>query len=116
MSRLQAGALGTAPQALSVAEAVVKAVADQGPAALAVGIHIPDELAEVRADPALLERILANVLSNALRYSPDDRPPMVTRANTGGFWGGGGIDPGPGVPGPARGGAFPPFHAPVPPP
>src|SRR5258705_13986478 len=98
MSRLQAGALGTAPQALSVAEAVVKAVADQGPAALAGGIHIPDELAEGRADPAPLERLLANVLSNALRYSPDDRPPRGTAGENGGGVGGGGGRPRPGGP------------------
>ncbi len=110
MSRLQAGALGTAPQALSVAEAVVKAVADQGVAGRDIAIHIPDELAEVRADPALLERILANVLSNALRYSPGDRPPLVTASEHGGFVEVRVIDHGPGIPVADRERVFLPFQ------
>jgi len=110
MSRLQAGALGTAPQALSVTEAVVKAVADQGTAARNVDIHVPDELAEVRADPALLERILANVLSNALRYSPADRPPVVTASEHGGYVEVRVIDHGPGIPVADRERVFLPFQ------
>jgi two-component system sensor histidine kinase KdpD len=110
MSRLQAGALGTAPQALSVAEAVVKAVADQGTAGRSIDIHIPDELAEVRADPALLERILANVLSNALRYSPADRPPVVTASEHGGYVEVRVIDHGPGIPVADRERVFLPFQ------
>jgi two-component system sensor histidine kinase KdpD len=30
------------------------------------------------ADPAIMERVIANLVGNALRYSPADRPPMVT--------------------------------------
>jgi two-component system sensor histidine kinase KdpD len=110
MSRLQAGALGTAPQAMSVAEAVVKVVADQGPAGRGIDIHIPDELAEVRADPALLERILANVLANALRYSPAERPPMVSASEHGGYVEVRVIDHGPGIPPADRERVFLPFQ------
>jgi len=110
MSRLQAGALGTAPQAMSVAEAVVKVVADQGQAGHGIDIHIPDELAEVRADPALLERILANVLANALRYSPSDRPPMVSASEHGGYVEVRVIDHGPGIPPADRERVFLPFQ------
>jgi hypothetical protein len=67
-----------ARQPPSVAEAVPKAVDDLGADADGVAIHIPDELAEVYADPALLERILANLLSNAVRHSPPDQPPAIT--------------------------------------
>jgi two-component system sensor histidine kinase KdpD len=38
---------------------------------------IPDDLVEIMVDPGLLERILANLLSNALRYSPPAQPPSV---------------------------------------
>jgi two-component system, OmpR family, sensor histidine kinase KdpD len=110
MSRLQAGALGTAPQAMSVGEAVVKVVADQGQAGHGIDIHIPDELAEVRADPALLERILANVLANALRYSPSDRPPMVSASEHGGYVEVRVIDHGPGIPPADRERVFLPFQ------
>jgi two-component system sensor histidine kinase KdpD len=38
---------------------------------------VPDGLPLVRADPGLLERVLANLFSNALRHSPPSRPPML---------------------------------------
>src|SRR5262249_56414953 len=38
---------------------------------------VPDGLPLVRVDPALLERVLANLFSNALRHSPPSRPPML---------------------------------------
>jgi len=110
MSRLQAGALGMAPQALSVAEAVPKAVDDLGVAADRVTIHIPDELAEVHADPALLERILANLLSNALRHSPPGQPPAVTASEHAGTVEIRVIDHGPGIPVTDRDRVFLPFQ------
>jgi signal transduction histidine kinase len=43
-----------------------------------VEVAIPERPAlAVRADPARLERIMANLLSNALKYSPDDAPVTV---------------------------------------
>ena len=38
-------------------------------------IVVPDDLPLVRADPGLLERVLANLFSNALRHSPPEVPP-----------------------------------------
>jgi two-component system sensor histidine kinase KdpD len=43
-----------------------------------VAVDVPDSLPEVIADAALLERVLANLLANALRYSPPGRPPAIT--------------------------------------
>ena len=110
MSRLQAGALGTSPQSLSAAEAAAKAVEDLGPASRQVAIHIPDELAEITADPALLERILANLLSNALRYSPEDQPPVITASEHAGSVEIRVIDHGPGIPIADRDQVFLPFQ------
>jgi two-component system sensor histidine kinase KdpD len=110
MSRLQAGVLGTAVQAMSVAEAVAKAVEDVGQAGRDVGIRVPDDLAEINADPALLERILANLLANALRYSPRDRPPLVTASEHGGYVEIRIVDHGPGIPVADRERVFLPFQ------
>jgi two-component system sensor histidine kinase KdpD len=110
MSRLQAGALGIAPQPLSAAEAAAKAVDDLGPAGEQVAIHIPDELAEISADPALLERILANLLSNALRHSPPDKPPVITASEHAGTVEVRVIDHGPGIPVSDRDRVFLPFQ------
>lgn len=78
MSRLQAGALGVHAQPTSVAEVIPLAIDELGPAADGVSIQLADDLPEVTADPALLQRIVANLLSNALKFSPADRPPTAT--------------------------------------
>jgi signal transduction histidine kinase len=74
------------------------AVDELGDTGKNVAIRVPDELPEVRADPALLERALVNVLTNALRYSPLRRPPMVTAREDGGQVEIRVVDHGPGVP------------------
>ncbi|HTW21305.1 MAG TPA: DUF4118 domain-containing protein [Mycobacteriales bacterium] len=76
MSRLQTGALQPFVQPVAVDE--VAPLALHGlPGAGTVRFDIPEDLPLLRADAGLLERALANVVSNALRYSPADRPPML---------------------------------------
>jgi two-component system, OmpR family, sensor histidine kinase KdpD len=98
MSRLQAGALAMSPQLISLAETIPTAIDNLDDATREVTIHVPDDLPEVYADPALLERALANLLSNALRYSPPGQPPMVIASEHGGQVEVRVIDHGPGVP------------------
>jgi two-component system, OmpR family, sensor histidine kinase KdpD len=98
MSRLQAGVLGWHAQLISVADAIPRAIDGLGEAATEVGVRVPDELPEVSADPGLLERILVNVLSNALRHSPSDRPPVVAASEHGGYVEVRIVDRGPGIP------------------
>jgi two-component system sensor histidine kinase KdpD len=81
MSRLQAGALGVHPEPTSVAEVVPLSVDELGGAGDAVRIQLADELPEVIADPALLQRILANLVSNAVKFSPPGSPPTVTASS-----------------------------------
>ena len=57
-----------------------------------------DDVPDVSADAALLERVLANVIANAVRYSPPDRPPMVTVSDHGGQVEIRVVDHGPGIP------------------
>ncbi len=78
MSRLQAGALGVTPAAIGLEDAVPRALDELGPAGRGVRLRIPDDLPAVSADPGLLERILVNVIGNALRFSPPGRPPTVS--------------------------------------
>jgi two-component system sensor histidine kinase KdpD len=76
MSRLQTGALQPFVQPVAVEEVAPLALHGLAGAGT-VRLDIPEGLPMLRADSGLLERSLANLLSNALRYSPADRPPMM---------------------------------------
>jgi len=70
LSRVQAGVLPvlTAPVGL---DDVVPRALDSIAAARDVDLDLPDDLPAVIADAGLLERVVANLAQNALRYSPD---------------------------------------------
>jgi two-component system sensor histidine kinase KdpD len=71
LSRLQAGALPVAPSAVGLDDVVARTLEYADPDARIV-IDVPPDLPEVEADVGLLERAVANVLENALRYGPPD--------------------------------------------
>nr|WP_307789223.1 ATP-binding protein [Glycomyces salinus] len=98
MSRLQAGVLGATPVPIALDEALPGALEEAGEAAAAVRLDIAADLPEVAADPGLLQRILVNVIGNALRHSPPGRPPAVTASARDGRVRLRVIDHGPGVP------------------
>jgi two-component system, OmpR family, sensor histidine kinase KdpD len=110
MSRLQAGALGMHLQLISVVEAIPRAIDDVGEVGRDITVQVPDEIAEVHADPGLLERILVNVLTNAVRYSPPGQPPTVTASEHGGMVEVRVIDRGRGIPVADRERVFLPFQ------
>ncbi|MEU4162093.1 sensor histidine kinase KdpD [Actinoplanes sp. NPDC026670] len=98
MSRLQAGALGVAAIDVGAEEVVPRALDDIGPDGRLVTVHVPDDLPLLHADPGLLERILVNIVTNALRYSPPGRPPIITGSSHGDTVELRVIDHGPGIP------------------
>ncbi|GAB7052246.1 sensor histidine kinase [Catenuloplanes indicus] len=98
MSRLQAGVLGLSLIDIGLEDAVPRALDEIGPAAHAVRVNIPPDLPEVTADPGLLERVLVNLVANALRYSPPDAPPVLSASTHGGEVELRVIDTGPGIP------------------
>ncbi|MEV4759914.1 DUF4118 domain-containing protein [Micromonospora sp. NPDC049559] len=98
MSRLQAGALGLSLVALGLEDAVSHALDELGEAARPVRVSLATDLPAVRADPGLLERVLVNLVANALRFSPPDRPPLVTASEHGGQVELRVVDQGPGIP------------------
>jgi two-component system, OmpR family, sensor histidine kinase KdpD len=98
MSRLQAGALALAIQPIDVADVISAAMTSLGPVASDVLIRVPEETPEVQADPALLERAIANLVQNAVRHSPAGGPPQITASAYGTAVEIRVIDSGPGVP------------------
>jgi two-component system sensor histidine kinase KdpD len=110
MSRLEAGVLGIAPHPIALEDAVPKALDDLGPAADIVRLRIPPDLPEVRADPGLLERVLVNLVSNAVRHTPEDEDVLVTASAHGQTVELRVADRGPGIPEEARDLVFQPFQ------
>jgi two-component system sensor histidine kinase KdpD len=83
MSRLQAGALSLFPRASGLDEIVALALDDLGPAGRDITVEIPELLPAVRADPAILERVVVNLAENALRYSPAGKAPLIAASALG---------------------------------
>ncbi len=76
MSRLATGSLQPFLRPTSVDEVAPAALLGLAPAS-SVRIAVPDDLPLVRTDPVLLERVLANLFSNALAHSPSGQPPEL---------------------------------------
>jgi two-component system sensor histidine kinase KdpD len=82
-SRLQAGVVTTQWADVSAEDLVASAIAsisDVGNERPAIEVALPIELPDVHTDPDLLERVLANLLANAVRYSP---PGVAVRVTAG---------------------------------
>ncbi|MEU4392055.1 DUF4118 domain-containing protein [Kribbella sp. NPDC023855] len=110
LSRLQAGVLPVFPRPVALEEIMPGALAELGDATGEVTVDIPPELPLVQADPALLDRVLVNLVANALRYSPPGRPPLVTASALGDLVEIRVVDRGPGIPKPDRDRVFAPFQ------
>jgi two-component system sensor histidine kinase KdpD len=98
MSRLQAGAMSVFPRPAGLDEIVARALDHLGPGSRKVLVEIPASLPEVRVDPGIAERIIGNLASNALRYSPEGKPPVLSASALGDRAELRVIDRGPGIP------------------
>lgn len=78
MSRLQAGAMPVHLQPTTLAEVIPLALDTLPETPVPVEVRGVDETGEVLADPPLLERVVANLVANAVRYSPADLPVLVS--------------------------------------
>ncbi|MDG4826517.1 DUF4118 domain-containing protein [Asanoa sp. WMMD1127] len=110
LSRLQAGALGVTLAEIGLEDAVPRALDELGPNGLVVRSDLTADLPAVAADPGLLERILVNLIANALRFSPPGRPPQVTARYQDDRVELRVVDHGPGIPEPDRDKVFVPFQ------
>ena len=110
MSRLHAGALAVFPRPADLGEIVARSLDDLGPAARTVVIDIPRDLPEVHVDPAILERVIVNLTANALRYSPERTPPVLTASALRDWVELRVVDRGPGIPEQDRDQMFVPFQ------
>jgi len=69
LSRLQAGAAQPEPELWTIDDVVVRALDEVGETAGRVEVALPEEPPSVRVDVHQIERVLVNLIENALRYS-----------------------------------------------
>ena len=110
ISRLQAGVLGVYSEPVAMEEIIPRVLDDLGPQGHCIRVSLPDDLPEVLADPALLERILANLATNAVRYSPAGEQVLLTASGHNDQVDLRIADRGPGIPPAERDRVFQPFQ------
>jgi two-component system sensor histidine kinase KdpD len=110
VTRLQAGARSVFPRPADLAEIIACSLAGLGPSGRSVQVDLPPRLPKVVADPPVIERVIANLIANALRYSPAGSPPRLTASARRGRIELRVIDCGPGVPEADRERMFAPFQ------
>ncbi|MCU1458072.1 MAG: sensor histidine kinase KdpD, partial [Actinomycetia bacterium] len=110
MSRLTAGAYDLVLYDVGLEEVVGLAMSSLAERSRQVVVDVPESLPRVHADPALLERAVANVIDNALGWSDPDHPVRVEAGAVGDRVHLRVIDRGPGVPPEAREQIFLPFQ------
>ncbi|OIH95454.1 ATP-binding protein [Curtobacterium sp. MCBA15_001] len=110
VSRVQAGVLAVSAVPLPLETVVAPALDELELGPDDVDLDLPAELPQVLADPVLLQRVLVNLLANAMRFSPEGTSVRVAASAFGG-----GVelritDHGPGIPETQRDDVFQPFQ------
>ncbi len=112
MSRLTTGAFTVHHVKVGVEEVVPAAIASLGDRARhgRVAANVPESLPRIDTDPALLERALANLIENAIAWSPAEQPVRVEAGAVSKEIHLRVIDRGPGIPTADRERVFEPFQ------
>jgi len=110
MSRIQTGALVVKLQPMGLEEVVGGALAGLAERGHPLQLDVPETAPRVLADPALLERVVANLIDNAVTWSPRDAPVRVEAGAVGDHVHLRVVDRGPGIPVGSREQVFQPFQ------
>ncbi|SFF90338.1 sensor histidine kinase [Streptomyces mirabilis] len=108
MSRLQTGTVTPLIREIDLDEVVPMALG--GVPEDSAELDIPETLPMVAVDPGLLERAVANLVENAVKYSPTDEPVLVSASAMANRVEVRVVDRGPGVPDEAKERIFAPFQ------
>ena len=110
LSRLQAGAARPEPELRELDDLVLAALDELGDEGRRVEVSLSDEPPTVRVDAQQIERVLVNVLENALKYSPAGESVYVHVTATASEVLVRIVDRGPGIPAQDRERIFEPFN------
>jgi two-component system sensor histidine kinase KdpD len=81
MSRIEAGVVQTTSRPVGLEEVIAAALDSLSQPTSNVAVEIGEDLPTAFADAGLLERVVANLLSNAIHHSPADVPVRVQAAS-----------------------------------
>jgi two-component system sensor histidine kinase KdpD len=110
VSRLQAGSLAVSSSSLDVADVVLPALDELALGPGHVELDLPSDLPPVIADAGLLQRVVVNLLDNAMHFSPAESRVRVSASKFAGMVEIRIADEGPGVPDERREEIFVPFQ------
>ena len=110
MSRLQTGALKVRSRPTALEDVLYAAIGSLGSGAARVIIDVPDRTPRIDTDAGLLERAIANVVDNAIDWSPEADVVRVEAAVVADHVDVRVIDRGPGIPEGQREQVFEPFQ------
>ncbi|MEV5936817.1 ATP-binding protein [Streptomyces sp. NPDC052079] len=110
MSRLQTGTVTPLIREVDLDEVVPLALGGVPEPGSAVVLDIPESLPMVATDKGLLERVVANVVENAVKYSPEKEPVLVAASTLAERVELRVVDRGPGVPDEVKQRIFSPFQ------
>ena len=110
VSRLQSGVLGVSVMPVDPAEVIMPALDELSLGPADVEIDLGSDVPEMVADPALLQRVVVNLLSNALRYEPAGSRVRLAESSFANQVEIRVIDHGPGIPEDRRGDVMVPFQ------
>lgn len=110
VSRVQAGVLGVSLVDVDLDDLLPAVLDELGIGPAEVDLDIPADLPAFPADPVLLDRVLVNLLSNALRYSPAGERVVVSASTFADTVQLRVVDRGPGIPADRRDDVFVPFQ------
>jgi two-component system sensor histidine kinase KdpD len=110
LSRLQTNTLQMLERVVGLEEVVPAAIASLGDRGTSVVLDVPETLPRVTVDPGLLERALANLVANAVAWSPPGAVVRVDASRVGHRVDVRVVDRGPGIPSDDRERVFQPFQ------
>jgi len=110
VSRVQAGSLAVSLAPVDLDDVVAGALDELDPDPGRLRLDLEGEPPAVVADAVLLQRVVVNLLDNALRHSPPDRPVLVSASAFGGDVELRVVDHGPGIAPDRRDEVFLPFQ------